>query len=462
MKVLLSHGYFLSEDPKEKIIMRPYPPLGILCLSAYLKQMGVDTSVYDTTFSTLDHFKSYLRQHRPRFLALYVNLMTKRNILAMMKFVREDADLNRTFIVLGGPEVRHHDEEFLRFGADVIVFGEGESTLHDVVTMLDGGLNPFWDTIEGIAYLNMAGGVVRTPEREKIKDLDRLPLPDRLAIDHQLYFDAWKQKHGKSAISINTMRGCPYTCKWCSRAVYGLSYRRRSPEKVVQEIQWIQKHYQVDTIWFVDDVFTVSHKWLKAFVDALQEAGTSISYECITRADRMNEEVVDLLAQSGCFRVWIGAESGSQQVLDAMDRRVEARQVRDMIRLSQAKGIQAGTFIMLGYPGETEADIVETARHLFESAPDLFTITVAYPIKGTDLYESVEKELITDKNWEERSDRDLDFPRTYPRRYYDHAVRWVTNWVHASLAWRKKQYVKSIKFRSKAAVAWAGMLRNRS
>src|ERR1700712_3479794 len=119
----------------------------------------------------------------------------------------------------------------------------------------------------------------------------------------------------------------------------------------------LQKEYNPDTLWFVDDVFTISHKWLKGFVEALQKIQAKIPYECITRADRLNEEVVQLLKESGCFRVWIGAESGSQQVIDLMDRRVQVEQVREMIKLTRKYHIQAGTFIMLGYPGETEADI---------------------------------------------------------------------------------------------------------
>jgi anaerobic magnesium-protoporphyrin IX monomethyl ester cyclase len=453
MKVLLTHGYFLSEDPKERVIMRPYVPLGILYLSAWLKRKRIDTTVFDTTFSTPQALQAHLLAHRPPFVGIYVNLMTKRNVLAIIRFIRGEESLKGTRIILGGPEVRYHDVQLLEYGADFIVYGEGEQTMEDLITTLDSAFNPFLDTVDGIGFINMRGEMVRTKEREKLKDIDRLPFPDRKAIDLDLYFKAWKDHHGQSAASISTMRGCPYTCKWCSRGVYGLSYRRRSAALVVEELQWIQANYEVDTFWFVDDVFTISHKWLGEFAEAMQAADCKVRYECITRADRMNEEVIDLLAQSGCFRVWIGAESGSQRVLDAMDRRVDADKVRQMIQAAQAKGIQAGTFIMLGYPGETEADIRETVDHLAISAPDLFTITVAYPIKGTTLYEEVEAQITTDLSWEERSDRDLDFPRTYPRRYYDHAVRWVFNEVHARIAFRKRQWSKGLRHQTKSAVA---------
>jgi radical SAM superfamily enzyme YgiQ (UPF0313 family) len=237
----------------------------------------------------------------------------------------------------------------------------------------------------GLGFKNQNNEIVFTTEREKLKEVDSLPFPGRDKINLQLYLNAWKERHGENAISISTMRGCPYTCKWCSRAVYGLSYRRRSPENVCDELELIQKEYNPDTLWFVDDVFTISHKWLNEFNETLKQRNLKIKFECITRADRMNEEVIKLLKDAGCFRVWIGAESGSQKVIDLMDRRVDVDQVRQMIKLTQNNGIQAGTFIMLGYPGETEDDIEETIRHLKESNPEYFTITVAYPIKGTEL-----------------------------------------------------------------------------
>ncbi|MEY3442433.1 MAG: hypothetical protein RLZZ519_714 [Bacteroidota bacterium] len=453
MKILLSHGYFLADDPKEQAIMRPYPPLGILYLNAYLKRKSIDSEVFDTTFSSKSAFKDYLLQSRPSFLGLYVNLMTKLNILEIIRFVRSEERLKHTRIILGGPEVKHHDEAFLRAGADFIVLGEGETTLYDLLTSVDSAFSPFLDTIDGIAFINMRGEIVRTKEREKIKDIDVLPMPDRKAIDLNKYFAAWKERHGYSTASVSTMRGCPYTCKWCSRAVYGLSYRRRSPKLVVEELAWMQQNYQVDGFWFVDDVFTISHKWLAGFAEELMLKGIEIRYECITRADRMNEEVVALLEQTGCFRVWIGAESGSQRVIDLMDRRVQVTQVRDMIHLSQAHGIEAGTFIMLGYPGETEQDIEDTVQHLISSDPDIFTITVAYPIKGTPMYEEVESQMLEKLDWETSTDRDLDFVRTFPRAYYDYAVRYVVNKVNAAKAKKKGKLLDSWKLGAKAWVS---------
>ena len=178
-------------------------------------------------------------------------------------------------------------------------------------------------------------------------------------------------------------------------------------------------------IWFVDDVFTINHKWLRGFVRVLKERNVKIPYEIITRADRMNREVVELLKESGCFRIWIGAESGSQKILDAMNRMVKVEKVAEMIKLTRKYDIQAGTFIMLGYPGETQEDIFATRDYLLDANPDHYTVTIAYPIKGTPLYEEVEHRFTTDLPWDSSTDRDIDFERTYTRKYYDHAIRWI-------------------------------------
>lgn len=154
----------------------------------------------------------------------------------------------------------------------------------------------------------------------------------------------------------------------------------------------------------------------------------------------MTDEIVSLLKISGCYRVWIGAESGSQKIINAMSRRVKVEQVRSMIQLTQKHGMQAGTVIMLGYPGETEEDIAETLHHLKVSSPDLYTLTVAYPIKGTPLYNETENIFIESLPWESSTDRQIDFKRTYPRKYYDFAIRWIYNEVHVQKKLREKQY----------------------
>ena len=458
MKILLTHGYFLNDDPKEKIIMKPYAPLGILYVAAYLERKGFSNEVFDTTFASLNELQKYLLEFKPDVVAIYVNLMTKLNVLDIIRFIK--SNLIQAKIVLGGPEIKYNANDFLNFGADYLVIGEGEETSLELMIALNEKRYDDIKNISGLGFKNQNNEIVFTTEREKLKEVDSLPFPGRDKINLQLYLNAWKERHGENAISISTMRGCPYTCKWCSRAVYGLSYRRRSPENVCNELELIQKEYNPDTLWFVDDVFTISHKWLNEFNETLKQRNLKIKFECITRADRMNEEVIKLLKDAGCFRVWIGAESGSQKVIDLMDRRVDVDQVRQMIKLTQNNGIQAGTFIMLGYPGETEDDIEETIRHLKESNPEYFTITVAYPIKGTELFAEVEAVQTNNFNWDSNSDRDREFKRTYNRKYYDFAVRRVTNEVNYNKMILNNKYLSksTLAYKTKSMVAKLGML----
>ena len=212
--------------------------------------------------------------------------------------------------------------------------------------------------------------------------------------------------------------------------MYGVSYRRRSPEKTADEIQHIINSYAPDMLWFVDDVFTVSHKWLSRLAEVFKERGIKIKFECISRSDRLSEDVIKTLKELGCFRLWIGAESGSQHVLDLMDRRVDAADTREKIKLTRKYGIEAGTFIMLGYPGERKSDIVQTAQHLIDSDPDIFLTTVAYPIKGTPFYTEVESKLVTELPWDKRTDRDLDFRGRFSKKFYKHANRYLVNEVN--------------------------------
>ncbi|HRI58576.1 MAG TPA: radical SAM protein [Saprospiraceae bacterium] len=484
MNVLLSHGYFLDEDLKERAIMKPYPPLGLLYLAAWLDLHSVENEVFDTTFSSKPAFYEYLLKNRPRIVALYTNLFTKPNLIGIMRFIRSQEALRNSLVVLGGSDVMHNVADYLACGADLIVIGEGEQTLLDIALTVDGGRRTVdglsgkvltkaggqeaaggryqvdFSHIPGLAYRLPDGSVFKTAPREKLRDLDRLPFPARHKIDHQLYLDLWKKRHGYNTMSISTQRGCPYTCRWCSTAVYGQSYRRNSPKSVVDEIEFLQKNYDFDIIWFVDDVFTINYKWLGEFRDELARRNIRIRFECTTRSDRLNEEVVKMLKDCGCFRVWIGAESGSQRIIDAMDRRVDVVQVREMIQAAQREGMEAGTFIMLGYPGETDADIRETLRHLKAANPDFFTITVVYPIKGTGLYEEVQARATIASPWAESTDRDIDFKRTYPRRYYYYAVRWVVN----AASWHKARQandqfsINGLKSLVKACIARAGML----
>lgn len=449
--IILTHGYFLNEDAKEQQIMKPYPPLGLLYLSGWLKQHQQEVIVLDTTFSSKEIWKEKLLQIKPKMLAFYINLMTKLNVLELVEWVRSQETLAHTRIVAGGPDVTYNVENYLTCGIDFIISGEGEQTILELTQAIFNNETDF-SYIKGLSYFK-GGTLIQTAEREKINDMSLLPIPDRASIDLEPYLKVWQTQHGKRTTNISTQRGCPYTCKWCSTAVYGQSYRRRPPALVAEEIEILIREYKVDALWFVDDVFTVSHKWLRELGSEFKARGIRIPFECITRAERLNEDILELLKEMGCFRIWIGAESGSQRILDAMDRKVDVQVVQKMIVKARESGIEAGTFIMLGYPGETLDDIRETARHLMAATPDLVTITKAYPIKGTSLYEEVEDTIVSEKEWKHSTDRDLDFPRNYSDRFYNYAIPYVMNSWKYSQAKEKEKFVQGMKFLLKSKLS---------
>jgi anaerobic magnesium-protoporphyrin IX monomethyl ester cyclase len=451
MSILLTHGYYLSDDPKEQKIMKPYPPLGLLYVSAYLISKGIPNDVFDSTFYSRAEQLAFIREKKSKVVAIYTNLMTKIEVVKLIKTLKT---LQYGFpkIILGGPDVSYNLENYLNTGADFLIIGEGEETTYELYQSIIHGSDI--SKIDGIAYLDN-DVVVKNQPRTKFRELDELPLPNRDAIPNHKYLDTWKKNHGESSMTISTQRGCPYTCKWCSTAVYGQSYRRRPPHLVAAEMKMLKEKYNPDAIWFVDDVFTISHKWLTAFHEEVVKQKAQIRFECITRAERLNEEILLLLKEAGCFRIWIGAESGSQKVIDLMDRRVDVNHVKKMIQDTNALGIETGTFVMVGYPGEEETDILETIQYLKEANPTHYTITIAYPIKGTSLYEEIEKDITEQPDWETSTDRQIDFKRNYPRKYYDYAVSKVVNEVefHREFYKSNRNTIKAIKHKTKSILA---------
>ncbi|HET7091247.1 MAG TPA: radical SAM protein [Anaerolineae bacterium] len=427
MDVLLTHGYFLYEDPHELKVMKPYPPLGILYISAYLKRVGYHVGVLDTTFGSMADFEATIERERPPVVGLYTNLMTKFNVLKLIAVCKR---LGAT-VILGGPEPACYVEEYLDRGADVIVAGEGEAALEELLPRLaasrDGPHR--LDGIPGIAYRRDDGVIVRALPRTYIADLDSLPDPDREAIDIERYVETWRAHHGMGSVSLICARGCPYHCEWCSHAVYGHTHRRRSPGRVADEVEDLLSRYKPDQLWYADDVFTIKHGWFFEYAAELKRRGIRTPFECISRADRLNEQVIDTLAEMGCYRLWIGSESGSQKVLDEMRREVKVEQVQAMIHALKRRGIQTGMFIMLGYEGEEIEDLEVTVDHLKKSTPDVFLTTVAYPIKGTAYYEKVEDRVLARADWDRRTDRQLTVKGRHSMRFYSFATRWMVNSV---------------------------------
>jgi anaerobic magnesium-protoporphyrin IX monomethyl ester cyclase len=413
MRLLLTHGYFLEEDSKEQAVMKPYAPLGLLYLSSHLRGKGFDVDVYDSTFGSRAELFRLLEDGPRGVLGIYGNLMTRGNVLAIARHAKTCG----WRVVLGGPEPANYAAEYLAAGADLIVPGEGELVLERLMAA-----DPAcWKEVPGAVYRAENGSVVRNPAAPLISDLDAQPWPDRERIDIPKYLATWRAHHGRGSVSVITARGCPYHCNWCSHSVYGKTHRRRSPHAVVDEVEWILRTYNPEMLWMADDVFTIHHGWLFEYAAEMRRRGIRIPFECITRADRLNARVAETLAESGCFRVWIGSESGSQRILDAMQRGVTVEQVRSAVGMAKARGMETGMFLMWGYEGEELPDIEATVEHVRDCRPDVFFTTVSYAIRGTPYYERVKPRLVNIAPWETATDRDAKIQGRHSRNFYRHA-----------------------------------------
>jgi anaerobic magnesium-protoporphyrin IX monomethyl ester cyclase len=417
MDILLTHGYFLYEDPKELQIMKPYPPLGILYICAHLRSKGLSVEVFDSTFSSRQQLFDLLQQGPPSVVGIYANLMTRPNVVEILR-VAKDAGWKT---VVGGPEPSAYIDEYLEAGADVIVIGEGEVTLEELVPVLLSHSAEALRKVNGIAFRTSDGTLVRTPPRNQIRDIDAQPWPAREAIDLTRYLAVWREHHGMGSVSLITARGCPYHCRWCSHEVFGKTHRRRKPASVADELEWLIDRYQPEMAWMADDVFTIHHGWFFQYAAELKRRGLKLPFECISRADRLTPQVVDTLAEIGCFRVWIGSESGSQRILDAMERGVSVEEVRLAVAMCKSRGIKTGMFLMWGYEGEELGDIEATIEHVKRTDPDIFFTTVAYPIKGTPYFAEVADRVENLKAWNVGSDREVRIRKRHSRQFYSFA-----------------------------------------
>ena len=370
--------------------MKPYAPLGLLYLSSYLRAKGFAVEIYDSTFGSRDALFRILETEPPAILGIYANLMTRVNALAILQRAVECG----WKVIMGGPEPANYADRYLAAGAHEVVAGEGELALEAI----------------------LRGGSAASAQQ--LADLDAQPWPDRERIDIQQYLRVWRKHHGVGSVSVITARGCPYHCRWCSHSTFGKTHRRRSARAVVDEVEWILDRYHPEQLWFADDVFTIHHGWLDEYAAEMRRRGLRVPFECITRADRMNARVAAQLAELGCDRVWIGSESGSQRLLDAMQRGVTVAQVREAVAQLKHNGIRTGMFFMWGYEGEELSDIEATYEHVKACRPDVFFTTVSYPIKGTPYYDEVAPKLVQLGEWEATTDRDIRIRGRRSRNFY--------------------------------------------
>jgi len=339
-------------------------------------------------------------------------------------------------VVVNGSDSSDHVGEYLRQGFEYILLGEAEWTLLELVRAIlsDSELKP--EHIPGVTFLRDANDeVFRTPSRPLLRDLDTLPLPARDLMDLEAYRNAWKSRHELFSLNLVASRGCPYRCNWCARPIYGASFHIRSAEAVAEEMSELKYTYGAEHLWFADDLFGLRPAWVMELADAVERRAASVPFKIQSRVNLITSEIAAALQRAGCTEVWMGVESGSQKVLDAMDKGTRVDQVymaRDHLR---RQGIRACFFLQFGYPGETWEDIQQTVQLVRQTRPDDIGVSVSYPLPGTKFYERIREELGEKTNWVDSDDLSVIFKGTYSDEFY----RALRDALHAEVnAWNSR------------------------
>ncbi len=430
-KILFTHSYFLALDPKQEQCHKPYPPLMTLLAAAILRESGYPVALFDTMFEANgEKIVSALDRERPDTLVIFddgFNYLTKMCLTNMREAAWQIAQAARARdcrVIVCSSDATDHYASYLENGADYILLGEGEMSLRELVLTLDAGGNPA--AVQGIAYRDTNGKIVRTPPRAVMKDLDALPMPAWDLLDISGYRQRWVDHWGYFSINQATTRGCPFKCNWCAKPIYGDSYQMRSPQKVVEEIMYVRSLFDFDHIWFCDDIFGLKRSWVIEFADLVKHKNLQLQYKIQTRADLLvKEKYVTALADSGCIEAWMGVESGSQNILDAMEKGTTVEQIREASQLMRQHRINPCFFIQFGYLNETAADIRKTIDLITELLPHDIGISVSYPLPGTKFYDMVKADLREKANWTDSDDLDLMFQNTYTPAFYKTLHRYV-------------------------------------
>jgi anaerobic magnesium-protoporphyrin IX monomethyl ester cyclase len=426
--VLIGQSYFLRFDAKLWEAMQPYPPLGSLYAASYLRSLGYDVALFDAMLAESEQsWAVALDSVNPRFAVLYednFNYLSKMCLLRMreaaLAMIRMARDRDCTVIVAGS-DATDHAENYLAHGAHFVVRGEGEHTIGELLDALTGRSAARLDSILGLAFHKglADGAVTHTPPRPDIKDLDSLPFPAWDLVDITLYRRLWLERHGYYSMNMVTTRGCPYHCNWCAKPIWGQRYNSRSPENVAAELAWLKTTYHPDHIWFADDIMGLKPRWLDRFADAVEAQDARVQFKSLHRVDLLlRGNTIEALKRAGARTVWVGAESGSQRILDAMEKGTKVEQIQEAAQRLHEAGIEVGFFLQFGYPGETRADIETTLQMVRDCKPDDIGMSVSYPLPGTKFYESVKRELGIKRNWVDSNDLDMMYRGPFTTAFY--------------------------------------------
>ena len=423
--ILLGQGYFLRFDPKLWRARQPYPPLGSLYAAAVLRQAGHDVAVFDSMLArSEDEWAQAVARHQPRFAVLYedsFNYLSKMCLLRMREAALRMLRMAKgrgARVIVAGADASDHPQLYLEAGAAFVVTGEGEATLLELLDALRGRAKTAPQAMAGLAFRTADGACHRTVPRPFIKDPDALPSPAWDLIDIERYRRVWREGHGYFSMNLVTTRGCPYHCNWCAKPIYGQRYVARSPEAVADEIAFLKARFAPDHLNFVDDIFGLTPGWVERFAEVMRSRGLVTPFKCLSRADLLSEPVVRALAAAGCRTLWVGAESGSQRILDAMEKGIRVEQIHAAAHRLRDAGIEVGFFLQFGYPGETREDVENTLALVRECRPDDIGISISYPLPGTKFHERVSLQMGEKRNWRDSDDLDMMYPGPFGTAFY--------------------------------------------
>jgi len=430
-RIIVGSVYFLRLDPVRWAERQPFPPLGTLYAVGALRERGHEVSFFDAMIAeSVEDWAAALEQSQPHIAILYddnFNYLSKMCLSSMreagLRMVAE-AHARGAKVAVCSADASDHPELYLDAGADAVIVGEGEETARELTALWATGGTEL-SFIHGLAWRGREG-VVRTPRRAAIRDLESLPPPawDLVAMDE--YRQVWRDFHGHFALNLVTSRGCPYSCNWCAKPIWGQGYAVRSPAAVAEELAGLVALAAPDYIWFMDDIMGLKPRWWGEFAAELERLGVKVPFKCLSRADLvLREGAAEDLARAGCDIVWLGAESGSQKILDAMDKDLTTDEIAEATARLKAAGIRVGHFLQFGYPGEGMEEIGQTLSMLRKTGPDEMGISVSYPLPGTVFYERVQAQLREKRNWDVSSDMAMLYRGTFTTRFYRHLHTYV-------------------------------------
>ncbi len=433
MKILIGQSYFRILDSKELERRMPYPPLGALYAATILRQSGHEILFYDAMLSeSTDDFNNKIKETIPDMLLIcddefnYLTKMCLSNMRqAALSFIRTAKELGIPSIIYSS-DATDFSKYYLDAGVDAIIYGEAEITLQEVITSYNE--NKFYNerlSIDGLIF-SYGNKIHKTKSRRLIDNLDILPYPDYSLVDINNYKNIWYDNHDYFSLNISTTRGCPYSCNWCAKPLYGKIYNSRSPKNAANQIKDLKEKYNVDHLWITDDIFGLKPNWIKDFSEELKRLDIKVPYKCLSRPDLLlRGNTIQDLKSSGCEIIWIGAESGSQKILDAMDKGTQVKQIYDTTVKVKKLGMKIAFFIQFGYTGEYWNDIIKTREMIRECIPEDIGISVSYPLPGTVFYSRVKEDLKNKTNWTDSDDLDMMFVGTYEKAFYKLLHRFV-------------------------------------